>query len=142
MLKVLINSRISIRLCQCQLLPTKFMKSSKSRFHYPRRDPRRDPKQRNIKLEFRQLPNYVSSNIFGFHTLPRFYCTTIDLDDNANENEGLEEMLDESHEYLENGFTQIKDFLYGGLSVDDDLLVEISNCNSADEVRIFVQIIC
>lgn len=130
MLKALTNSRVSIRLCPCQLLPTKYIKSTKNQFHYPRREPR----QRNIKLELHQLPIYASSNVLDLNILKRFYCTTVDLDDNPNE-EVLEEILDELHEYLENNFTQTRDFLYDRYFVTDDLMAEISNCNSGDEVR-------
>lgn len=133
MLKALSNSRISLRFCRCQLLSTKFIKSTKSRIYYP---------IHSIKNEFHH-PNYGYRSVFSVNALPRFYCTTVDLDDNGNESEGLEEMLglDESHEYLENGFIQIKELLYSHLSSDDEFLVEINNCNNEDEVSISLDLL-
>lgn len=125
MLKSLCNSRISrITLCRCQLVPTKITKFSKNRIHNRR--------QINPHYEFK-LPHF---GIAFSSVLPRSYCSSVDLDDINSENDALDEILDESHEYLENGFVQIKDFLYQNLSNEDELLVQISDCNSEDVVSV------
>lgn len=88
-----------------------------------------------------RVSNY--STVFGINgtnTLPRSYCTFVPVGLNENENDGLEEILDESHDYLENSFMQIKDFLYQNLPNDDELLVEINNCTNEDGVSIFLWI--
>lgn len=75
--------------------------------------------------------------INGTNALARSYCTSVPpVGLNENESDGLEEMLDESHDYLENSFMQIKDFLYKNLPNDDELLVEINNCTNEDGVSI------
>lgn len=127
MFKALTNSRVSIKLFRFQCPPFKFTILSKNRIHNLRSDCfKYDYKRRNF------------SNILAAkNVLPRFYTSSVDLDDNGNESDGLEELLGESHESLDSGFTQIKNYLYHNLSInDDELLVKINDCNSEDVVSI------
>lgn len=46
-------------------------------------------------------------------------------------------MLDESHDYLESGFMQVKEILYGSSPIrDDEFIVQMNNCSSEDIVSI------
>ncbi len=127
MWKALCNPRTAIKLCRCQQVLPKAIKITNNRIHYLRPDHfKYKVKLQNCLVNGSNVPPVQRQRSSSD-------CTSVVVDDGDSVNDGIEEILDESHE---GGFIQIKEFLYEHLPDDDSLFIKISNCNSEDSVSI------
>lgn len=124
------SSLLSLQnLVKVKRLPTKqFIEFSRNRIHCPR--------QMSFKYDLK-VPSkvIVESNS---SVLSRSYCTLVpDLpDDLDDDNNGLDDMLGDTHEWFANDIMQVKDSLYENLSNEDEMLVKINSCNTEDDVSV------